>query len=241
VLDSHGASTADDTLAATLESLDDATNYCDWIFSMARPYLDGPILEVGAGSGTFVWRLAQLGPVTAVEPSEQFIPMLRRSYGNDERISLIQGVVDDVPDVCHFGTVVMFNVLEHIEGDAATLKAVFNHLRPGGTLVLWVPAFQLLFSRYDELLGHHRRYRKQQLRDLVSSCGFSVLDARYVNAVGWFSWVIVARLLRRIPDAHAVAMFDRMVPAIRAVERVVRAPFGQSVFLAARKPSDRGD
>jgi hypothetical protein len=111
-------------------------------------------------------------------------------------------------------------------------------LSPGGHVVLWVPAFQLLYSRFDDLLGHYRRYRLHRLAALVTACGFKVVDARYANAPGWFSWLVGARLLDRIPTSpKVITLFDRVaVPVVRAAERVVRPPFGQSVFVAARKP-----
>jgi SAM-dependent methyltransferase len=230
--------TDDDTLRATLDALESATNYRNWILDLADPFLDAPVLEVGAGRGTFTGFLAGHGAVHAVEPAPELAGALTERFAGDERIAVTNGTVDDVEPEPRYGSAVMFNVLEHIADDRGALHALHQRLAPGGHLVLWVPAFSLLYSRFDDLLGHYRRYRLRPLVDLVTACGFKVVDARYANAPGWFSWLVGARLLDRIPTSPTVIrLFDRaVVPVVRALERAVRPPFGQSVFLAARKP-----
>ncbi len=228
----------DAALTATLDSLDGAHNYRDWIFGLAHPFLDAPVLEVGAGTGTFTGLLAAVGPVTAVEPTPSFAAALRSTHGPDPRVTVLEGLIADVPATPTFGSAVLTNVLEHIDDDVGALRDLHDRLLPGGSLVLWVPAFPLLHSRLDDELGHHRRYRLAPLRELVAGAGFTVVDARYVNVVGWFAWLITARILGRVPTAPAaVSVYDRyVVPTLRRFETAVRVPFGQSVFLAARKP-----
>ena len=228
----------DDTLAATLASLDGARNYRDWIFGLARPHLAAPVLEVGAGTGTFTGLLAGLGHVTAVEPEPSLAKTLRDAHVGDPRVEWVEGVVDDVAPEPRYGSAVLFNVLEHIPDDAATLRGVRDRLRPGGTIVLWVPAFPMLYSRFDELLGHCRRYRKRGLSDVVARCGYDIVDVRYLNMPGWFMWFFVARVFGRIPNRSAlVALLDRYgVAIVSAIETHIRVPFGQSLLMVAQKP-----
>ena len=70
----------DATLASTLHSLDDAENYRNWIVELVSPYLAGPILEVGAGHGTFTEAFAAFGDVTAVEPDTYAAGLLAERY-----------------------------------------------------------------------------------------------------------------------------------------------------------------
>jgi len=230
---------SDVELAATLDSLDDAHNYRDWIFSLVRPFINGPVLEVGAGHGTFTELLAELGAVTAVEPSARAAGLLAERFAGDPRVAVVQGLLNDLPASPEFGAAVLINVLEHIPDDGAALDGLWQRLQPGGHLALWVPAFPLLYSRFDGMLGHHRRYRRRPLRALVEAHGFEVVDLRHVNSVGWFSWLIVARMLRQLPTKpRAVALYDRaVVPVLRAVETRVRPPFGQSLLFIARRPA----
>lgn len=235
---SFDASQVDATLASSLDSLDDALNYRDWIVDLATPHLAEPLLEVGAGHGTFTESFAELGSVTAVEPGAYGAALLTDRFADDDRVTTVSGTVADVADAPAFGSSVMINVLEHIEDDQGVLREIRDRLEPGRCLVIWVPAFQLLYSPFDEKLGHVRRYRKQQLEVDVARAGFDVVDSRYVNLPGWFSWLLLVRLLRQEPTSAAtVKIFDRyIVPVVRWVEDRIRMPFGQSVLLVARKP-----
>ncbi len=228
----------DATLAKSLDSLDDAVNYMKWIVDMAAPYLEGPILEVGAGHGTFTGSFSAYGSVHAVEPGEYAGRVLADRFREDPKVDVTLGLLDEAPTDVEFGSAVMINVLEHIADDAGTLEAIHGRLRPGGHLVLWVPAFEFLYSDFDKKLGHERRYRRKQLEELVERNGFGVVESKYVNAPGWFSWLILVRLLRQEPTGTTtVAIFDRfIVPVVRWLETWIRPPFGQSIFLVARKP-----
>ncbi len=231
------ADTITETLTSSLDALDGADNYMRWIVDLMRPHARGPLLELGAGHGTFTDRLSTFGPVTAVEPGDHSHTLLARRYRSRPDIVPIHGVLDDVPDDPAFGSAVMVNVLEHIEDDAGTLTGLHRRLQLRGTLLIWVPAFPLLFSDFDHRLGHVRRYRRRPLVELVEGAGFRVETCHHANLPGWFSWLALVRLARWEPTGEAqVQLFDkRIVPVVRAVEDRVRPPIGQSLFLAATK------
>ena len=199
-------------MASSLDSLDDALNYRNWIADLCAPHLVGPVLEVGAGHGTFTESCAAFGDVTAV--------------------------VADVPADPVFGSAVMINVLEHIEDDQGVLREIYDRLEPGGRLCIWVPSYEFLYSEFDAKLGRVRRYRKRQLEADVRLAGYEVVEGRHVDLPGWFGWLILCRLLRQEPTSPTtVKIFDKwIVPVVRWFETRVRVPFGQSVFLVARKP-----
>jgi len=230
---------ADKNLLTTLESLEGAVNYRDWMLRLAQPYLAAPVLEVGAGRGTFTPFLAATGAVTAIEPSDRLADLLRDAVSSQPQVRVVVGELADVAPAADHGSAVMFNVLEHIEDDGEALRQIHARLKPGACLVLWVPAFQLLYSEFDRRVGHHRRYRLRALESRVRDAGYIVERGRYANGIGWFSWFFFCRLLRIIPtDGVLPRIFDRFfVPVISRVERFIRPPFGQSVFLVARKPS----
>jgi SAM-dependent methyltransferase len=232
------AAVVEATLANTLESLDDAANYRNWILDLARPHLEAPVLEVGAGHGTFTESLVSFGRVAAVEPGAHAGGVLSNRFADDERVDVTVGLVDDVAPEPEFGSAIMINVLEHIADDRGALESILTRLQPGGRVVVWVPAFAVLHSDFDDKLGHERRYRLGALEELVQSAGYDVVDSRYVNFPGWFSWLLMVRLLKIEPTSPTtVRIFDRwIVPIVRRVEHWVRPAIGQSIFLVARKP-----
>lgn len=229
----------DHHLASTLDVLDDAVNYMGWIVELIEPYLEGPLLEVGAGHGTFTERLATIGRhVVALEPGVTGSQVLAARFEDHPGVEVASQVVEELPRRPTFASAVMINVLEHIEDDRGTVAAIRDRLIPGGHLAVWVPAFQSLYSEFDRQIGHHRRYRRRPLLDVMESAGLTTVHARYVNLPGFFSWLVMNRLLGTTqPSPGLVKVFDRtIVPTTRAIESWVRVPFGQSLLVVGRKP-----
>ena len=230
------ADTVDSTLAGSLESLDDALNYRDWIVDLAAPHLGERLLEIGAGHGTFTERFVEFGSVVAVEPGADAASRLASRFDDVDAATTIAGVAADVDDD-GFDAAVMINVLEHIDDETGVLANLHHRLAADGNLILWVPAFMTLFSDFDRRLGHHRRYRRPALEQLVEANGFEVVTSEYVNLPGWFSWLLMVRLLNIEPtNPSTIRLFDQLiVPVVRWLEDRVRPPFGQSIFLVARR------
>jgi SAM-dependent methyltransferase len=234
---------ADAELVATLENLDGAKNYADWIFHLAEPHLRGRVLEVGAGHGTFTPRLAGSGrTVVATELSERSFDLLTKRFVDREDIEVIYGSINVATEKGPYDAAVLFNVLEHIDEDEVALRELVDALDPGGRLVLWVPALPALYSDFDRRIGHFRRYRMAELRSKIDAAGMRIEEMRYVNSAGALAWLVRARLLRGTPTSKAsVAVFDRYaVPALKALETRYRPPLGLSIFAAASKVDPAG-
>jgi SAM-dependent methyltransferase len=139
------------------------------------------ILELGCGLGSVGVRLARLGAYTAAEPDEQCWSVA------SERIKPLGGEVihgdhDKVPAGRTFDLVCAFEVLEHIADDEAALAHWMGFVRPGGHLLLSVPAGPERFGPADELVGHFRRYTAGGLEQLLSSAGADQVRVRHY---GW--------------------------------------------------------
>jgi SAM-dependent methyltransferase len=233
---------ADAELAETLDNLDGADNYAAWIFEQVEPHLGDAVLEVGAGHGTFTEILSARGArVVATDVSQRCADVLRERFAGDERVTVVHGGADAVAGLPPFDSAVLINVLEHIPDDDGALLDLAATLKPGGRLILWVPAFQLLYSDFDRKIGHHRRYRKGELRAQLTRAGYEVAEIRYVNSVGALAWLVVARLMHRAPTGGAsVKIYDSyFVPVLKRLEGRRGAPFGQSVFAVATWPGSR--
>ncbi|MEY2554627.1 MAG: hypothetical protein QOC57_2487, partial [Ilumatobacteraceae bacterium] len=136
-----------------------------------------------------------------------------------------------------YDTVVLLNVLEHIADDHRALGDIYESLAPGGKIVVWVPAFEALYGKFDHSIGHYRRYRRDQLQAVIHNVGFQHVSATYTNMPGFFAWWLVVRVLGRTPTSGRLAStYDRFfIPVIRRVERFVRFPIGQSLLVVAQR------
>jgi SAM-dependent methyltransferase len=134
------------------------------------------------------------------------------------------------------------NVFEHIEDDSAAVKEAYRLLRPGGSLYIYVPAFPLLFGSMDRKVGHFRRYRRHDLRDLVEDAGFAVESCAYVDCIGFFA--TLAYNLKPGKDGginrSSIRFYDRILfPASRILDRLTSTFIGKNVFVSARKPGQQ--
>lgn len=157
-------------------------------------------LEIGAGQGAMGARLARLTPsFLAVEPDVT-------SYGvAKERIEARGGTVrnclsDDLEDGTTFDMVCAFEVLEHLEDDEAALASWAEKVRPGGHLMLSVPAWQHMFGKWDKAVGHYRRYSPDELGDKLRAAGFEPVK---IGLYGWPLAFLLEAIRNRVADGSA--------------------------------------
>jgi SAM-dependent methyltransferase len=231
-------------LGSVLEILESATNYRDWIFSLAEPYLGSRVLEIGAGSGTMFSCVADRQCAIALELDDTLVKMLETRFDSNENVTVVSGSVNDVATLekvraLHPDSAMTFNVLEHIEDDVEALRSIATVLEPGNTVTVLVPAFPSIFGAMDRAVGHVRRYRRGDLVAKMEASGFDVSAVYYVNLPGYFAWFVNGRVLRAGSPAggpRLVSIYDRrIIPITRALEKSKHPPFGQSLFVAGVK------
>jgi SAM-dependent methyltransferase len=224
----------------TLRRMAGADHYNRWLVDRSRPYLGSRVLDLGAGIGTFTEMISEFAEsVAALEPDPTFWPVLGRRFGDNPDVAVLHfdaaGLADHGVEQ-GFDSVVCFNVLEHIVDDRSTLVAVHDALRPGGTLLLLVPAHPALYGGIDRSVAHVRRYSRGSLDRLLRSSGFDVTSMRHVNPIGAIGWLVTSRILGRtdIPEGP-LGLYDRIVPLLRTLDRI-DLHFGLSLWTVAHRP-----
>lgn len=224
------------------QAMPHARNYHEWVFrSFARYLAPGSALEVGSGHGVYARKLAAVVDEVIVSDIDPIaIDRIRHELRDLPRIRylVMDGVVPSTVGTA-VDNVVLVNLLEHVERDEEFLASCHDVLRPGGTLVVFSPAFPLLYSRMDREAGHHRRYTIKSLERALTEGGFEVVHSRLFNAVGFFGWVmnkIVGSGIHSPSTNAQITLYDRAVPVLCHVDRFL--PFvGQSVLSIGRRRS----
>ena len=219
-----------------------ARNYFAWQQRLVTGELGRRVVEVGCGLGNFTEMLLDRELVIAVDAEPGCTARLKQRYPN--RNNLLVFTCDaGSPAFAHLAafqpdSCVGLNVLEHIQDDAAALRAMASLLVPGGVIVLLVPAFQTLYGRIDRNLGHCRRYSRRALVQMAQQAGLRVRKAHYMNLLGFFGWWANAHLFQREAQSESqIGIFDRyLVPILSRLEGWARPPFGQSLFVVLEKP-----
>ncbi len=223
------------------EKMAAADNYFAWQRRLVAPELGRRIVEVGCGIGNFTRFLLDRDAVYALDVDASCVERLRTRYPNQANLYVqvsapgsraFEDLRRFLPDSC-----VCLNVLEHIEDDLAALRSMSSVLVPGGVIVLLLPAFQCLYGPIDRNLCHYRRYTRRSVLDLAAAAGLQIRNLHYMNAIGFFGWWANARIFRRSKQsAMQIKIFDRLiVPLLSRIERLIRPPFGQSLFVVLRK------
>ncbi len=141
--------------------------------------------------------LSKHGIVSAIEPNEFARKKISEKFG--EKISLIAGKLPDDLNLKNqrFDLICLFDALEHINDDRASLLEIKKFLNHGGKIILSVPAFKFLWSNHDKNLHHFRRYNRKNLRELIKSCGFEIIEIGHLNFF-LFPLALLARLFIKI-------------------------------------------
>jgi SAM-dependent methyltransferase len=224
----------------TLESVASAVHYHAWVTDLARPYLGDCPVELGSGLGDYAvrWLYAGVPTITVTEADRGRLAVLTTRFAAEPRVETLGLDVSDPPAREH-SALVACNVLEHIPDHVGALASAHRLLRPGGAVVMFVPAFPFAMGDFDRAVGHVRRYTRASLGQAYRDAGLTVERLYYVNAPGLPAWFVGVRLLRMTPgDGVLLRLWDRfVVPVARFAESRWVPPFGQSLFAVGRVPS----
>jgi SAM-dependent methyltransferase len=224
-----------------LEILATMSNYYGWIMDIFAPFVRGHVVEYGAGMGTISQQLVPLAErVTLVEPSPNLVEGLRAKFRDNPKIEVVAESLEQHVrgvDVPMSNTVVLVNVLEHIEDDRQALAALVRILRPGGYLLVFVPALQGLMSKLDLKFGHFRRYQRTDLVEKVAEAGGETQLCHYLDFIGILPWFVLNKVMGATAfHPRLISIHDKLVvPVSRTVERVIPPPIGKNIILVARK------
>ena len=229
-------------LPKSLECLSSADNYYGWIQEMVEPYLGRNSCEVGAGSGTFTKRITErVDHLIAIEPDLSCYQQLTEQFSDDpngvETVHAGAEALEKISDGS-LDSVILVNVLEHLEDHKAIMKELTRVVKPGGHIILWVPASEFLYSPFDFAVGHFRRYSKSELRALAFDNKLEIVNIQHVNLLGAVAWAGVAKIGRQAPTkSELTTIWDtHVIPRIRQMEQSFSVPFGQSLLSVTRVP-----
>lgn len=225
-------------------------NYNKWLFSMFSKYIGKDVLEVGAGTGRFSNILAEqnLSKLVLLEPSLLFVTRLkseiRRNQGSLEIIQS-DALSYDKPELYGtFDSVVMVQVIEHVEDDLSVICHMTKYLKKGGYIIIQVPALKWLFGHWDKQAGHFRRYTKKDIRNFTENSGCWISEMYYFNFPGifgwWFNFCLKKNDFGNTVDNAKLneqgIFFDRtIVPVISLIEKFVHPPLGLGLHAILEK------
>ena len=225
------------------------------VLDLLRRYLPAPetrdprpetriLLDVGCGAGATLQGLAQFGRVVGIDSSPHALGCCRRR--GQELLVQARGETLPIADASA-DAITALDLLEHIADDAAALREFARVLKPGGVLIITVPACPFLWSEHDEALDHLRRYRAARLRRIIAESGL-VIERLSPLITFLLLPIAVLRVLQRLRPRKSGPQTALIIPP-RAVNSLLtkllllenrwllhfNLPVGVSLMATARK------
>jgi SAM-dependent methyltransferase len=194
-----------------------------------RPPKGAAILEIGAGTGHNLAMLGRFGTVDACELDEGARALASERLGRPVLGSALPDLTAFPAD--HYDLVALLDVLEHVTDDKAALAAIRGRLKPGGALLVTVPANRWMWSAHDVAHHHHRRYRRGEIAALAREAGLEVELLTHFNTL-LFPLIAAARIAGRALNRESAD--DSMPPA--PLNAALKGLFGIERHLVGRLP-----
>lgn len=222
-----------------LEAMHEAVRYNATIFDLikqTKPSTAKHILEFGAGDGTFISKFHKEGvSVEGVEKDPELLSLLQKNIAcpiyQDIRMLENEGL-DFIYTV---------NVLEHIENLDLEIMELRRVLRPDGTIFVFVPAFEMLWTSLDDEVGHVTRFTRNTLAAALRRGGFKISKMEYFDCLG-FPAALSVRFMEKVGmfryQPGAVKFYDRRIfPSSRYLDGFFRNLLGKNLVAVAHKES----
>jgi putative flippase GtrA/SAM-dependent methyltransferase len=219
-----------------LEAMRSAPRYADEVYAQVRSACQpvaGPILDFGAGDGMFAEKFLRDGiAVDCVEPDAA-------NHANLRELGLT--VVADISAVTsdHYCVAYSINVLEHLHKLDWYLAELHRVLRPGGTLFVFVPAFDILWTSLDDEVGHVQRFTRRTLVGVLAQAGFELESLRYFDSIGFVA-ALAVRLLEKLRlfrySRGSVGFYDKAIfPFSQLGDHFLSNVVGKNLIAVTRK------
>jgi SAM-dependent methyltransferase len=223
-----------------LKILELAPAYHKWIYTIFKPYIGKSIIEIGCGTGNFTQYLLDEASVISIDRSGEFLDTLKEKFGHRHNLSIRKMDVFDEEFMelksQSIDTIICVSLLEHMDDDREILRRFYEILVPGGRVALFVPALMALFGSLDNEVGHCRRYERHELLQKIKESHFEPLLLSYFNMLGIPGWFLNARILKKkVLPARQIALFDKLVPFLEKVERIIHPPLGTCLIAVIQK------
>lgn len=229
----------------TLNVISDAGKFNEWMYQTIKPYCSGNILEIGSGIGNISEFFINDGhSITLSDLFSDYFMILEKKFAGSSNLKGLftldfaeKDLAGKYPELIgQFDTVFALNVLEHVPDHEQSVRNCYSLLKPGGKLVILVPAFQSLFNKFDIGLEHQRRYTPKTLRKVMAIPGFNIIHTQFFNFPGILGWYVSGKLMgnNTIPKGQ-MRLYDRLVPLWKIADWFLDRFLGISVICVAQK------
>jgi glycosyltransferase involved in cell wall biosynthesis len=219
VADQHGSE--------ILARLNRAPRFTKWMADTIRPYLGERVLEIGAGIGNLTSNLVPRTVYFASDINPHYLDRLNKLKQTRPymQVQYTDASIGETFPREQFDTVICLNVVEHLENDTEALRNIRGSLLKNGRVIVLVPNGPGLYGSLDKVLGHYRRYTREQLQEVCERAGFRVEKILKFNRIGTPGWWWNGRVLKSTTFGFwQIKVLNSLLPVIRPIDRFLPLP-----------------
>lgn len=202
-----------------------------YIERLAKLPVGARILEIGCGTGHNLSMLGTFGSVDAIEIDDASRAIAESRLGRPILTSPLPGLAGVERNA--YDLVALLDVLEHVEDDVAALRAMAGCLKPGGKILVTVPAHPWMWSNHDVVNHHHRRYTRKSLAASLSEAGLRFEKLDYFNSL-LFPIAVMERFVAKATGKDSGSGSDAMLPA--PINNMLESIFAFERYAIGRVP-----
>jgi SAM-dependent methyltransferase len=216
-----------------LKYFDKAYNFRKYQFQLIKNHLSGELAEIGAGTGIFIPFYKKVtSSITIYEPSVNLFKILKKKYKNIKIFNKILNKNNKLFDV-----IIYMDVIEHIKNYDNELKKAVDQLKKGGKLIVNVPAFNFLFSKFDKDVGHYQRFHKKDFLKFCKRNNLKIIKLKYYDIIG-FTLILISKYLFK-PNhkkfGSNIKLWNFLIPASKLLDKIFSNILGKSLIFIAQK------
>ena len=224
----------------TLNVIEKADRFNEWMYNSISPYCTGKIIEIGSGIGNISkFFIRENKEIVLSDLRDNYCEILKVKFNNPIlKIDLVHPNFDVEYNLLmeSFDSVFALNVIEHIDNDVLAIANCKKLLKKGGVLIILVPAYQCLFNNFDKELEHFRRYTNKSLKKIIKKNQLKVIEVFSFNVIGILGWFLSGSILKKktIPEGQ-MGLFNLLVPIFRIADKITFRKIGLSVICVSIK------
>lgn len=218
-----------------LKYFDRAYNFRNYQFSLIKKYIKKNVAEIGPGSGLVLKKyIKQCKNIDLYEPDKKLFRNLKKKFKN-KKIILKNKIFKTYKK---YDTIIILDVLEHIPNDKSEIQKIINSLKKGGFLIINVPAFNLIYSKFDKDIGHFRRYNKRNIKKKIQGLKFLEYKMFYYDSLGFvlslMSKIFIGKKYK-YQFEKKIKLWDILIPISKIIDFFIFNSFGKSLCIIIKK------
>ena len=218
------------------ERFDKANLHIKYCLSTIRKFINGDVLEIGAGCGSFTrnYFKTEVKSITLTETDQKNILSLKKNFQNLKNIKVLDSTINKVEG--KFDSILYFHVLEHIKEDLMEIKEATKKLNAGGHLIIMAPAHQKIYGNLDKAVGHFRRYEKDFFEKKFDN--LELLSLKFLDAIGYVLYFLNKIIFSKetFPSNLKIFLWDKIfTPITILVDFITNYKFGKCIVAIYKK------